>query len=129
METKKVYIYRFTTIPDLIKSYGGNLTIIEKTGKVGSDKFVDVEDYDYIHITNFDNIDCIFNESFNAGLCYDFFSFRDDRMLDFKLAIYAILQIKIDNRKNEINELEKLKDSLGNLVNEVVDYNIKHLKI
>ena len=120
-EIKKVYIYRFTTIPELVSIYNGNLTLLEKQG-MDSDNHIDVEDFDYVHKDNFDNLDYIINDSFNDGLCYDFFSFRNDRMLDFKLAIYEILQHKINRRKKEIVEFENLQNNLGNLPSEVVEY-------
>ena len=137
MEPKKVkvYIYRFTNTPELVEQYGGNITILEKNGEINPlfDQTVDVEDFDYVHISNFDNLDFIFDESFHGNLCYDFYSFRDDLLLDFKLAIAGILARKIDKRKKEIEELENLKGTLGNLVTQVVarcadNYNIDKVK-
>lgn len=112
METRKVYIYRFTTVPELVSAYNGNLTLFEKKGTLEFDNHVDVEDFDYIHKDNFDNLDYIIDDSFSDGLCYDFFSFRNDRMLEFKVTVYQILQNKIDNRKKEIEELKKLQNNL-----------------
>jgi len=117
METKKVYIYRFTTIPDYVKQYGENITVIEKNGIIGFGDYVDVEDYDYIWKGNFDNLDNIIDESYGDGICYDFYSFRNDRLLDFTLAVREILQDKINNHKKEIKELESLQENLNLKVN------------
>lgn len=112
METKKVYIYRFTTIPGAVQSYGGNITIIEKNGVVWPGDYVDVEDFDYVCKHNLDNLDNIIDGSYGEGICYDFYSFRNDRLLDFKMAISGILQNKINNYKKKIQELEALQENL-----------------
>ena len=129
MKTKKVYIYRYTTRPCLVKVYNGNFTIIEKNGEIGFDNYVDVEDFDYVNIEYFDNLDNLVNESFNdEGLCYDFYSFRNDRMEEFKDAISKIIQEKIDYLEDKIKELEYFKNNIDNDVSNIIETAVKLCK-
>lgn len=129
MKTKKVYIYRYTTRPYLAKVYNGNFTIIEKNGKLDSDNSVDVEGFDYVNIECFDNLDNIINESFNnEGLCYDFYSFRNDRMEEFKDAVAKIIQEKIDYLEDKIKELEYFKNNITNDVSNIIETAVKLCK-
>jgi len=129
MKNKKVYIYRYTTIPYLVKVYNGNFTIIEKNSKIDFDNSVDVEDFDYVNIECFDNLDNIINETFNnEGLCYDFYSFRNDRMQEFKDAVVKIIQEKIDYLEDKIKELEYFKNNISNDVSNIIETTVKLCK-
>jgi len=104
----KVYIYCFTTIPELVKQYNGNFTIIEKNGIDDGYNSIDVEDYDYVYKENFDNLDSIIDETFQDGYSFIFYSFNNNKMQLFQLEIAKILSNIKEKYLKKIINIDKL---------------------
>lgn len=115
MQNNKIYKYEF---------FNGNVSL-NWSDILQTSEFLDcaiTDKFGYITKSLIDNIENLINESENDDICYDFYSYRDDRMLDFKLAVYSRLQKNIDDLEEKVARLNELKYSLGNLAAETVEH-------
>ena len=107
---KKIYYYRYTTNPELIKEFGDNFFVREYEIEEESENEVDVKDYDYVRKEDIDNTDAILNECFHGEINYTWFSYNNDieTMNKFKDGVRKFFNNKIDKLKSELEYNESL---------------------
>lgn len=107
---EKVYYYRYTTNPELIKEFGDNFFVQEYEIEEEFDNEVYVKDYDYVRKESIGNVDDVLNESFHGKIDYTWFSYKNDKetMNEFKNEVRHRLLEGYIKLVEEANDLLKL---------------------
>jgi len=111
---RTLYIYRYTTEPEVIKEFGSNFFVYKDKILEEDEKEYTLEIYDYIRKDIVDNLYYIMNESTNTEINYTWFSLNNnkDRMNKFKRLVKERLT-KYENKvSEELNYVRNLIDDI-----------------
>ena len=114
---RTLYIYRYTTEPEVIKEFGSNFFVYKDKILEEDEKEYTLEIYDYIRKDIVDNLSYIMNESTNTEINYTWFSLNNnkDRMNKFK----RLVREKLTQYENKVSqELNYVKNLISNIKEE-----------
>ena len=114
---RTLYIYRYTTEPEVIKEFGSNFLVFKDKILEEDEKEYILETYEYIRKDIVDNLSYIMNESTNTEINYTWFSLNNnkDRMNKFK----RLVREKLTQYENKVSEeLNYVRNLISNIKEE-----------
>ena len=114
---RTLYIYRYTTEPEVIKEFGSNFFVYKDKILEEDENEYTLEIYDYIRKDIVDNLSYIMNESTNTEINYTWFSLNNnkDRMNKFK----RLVREKLTQYENKVSEeLNYVRNLISNIKEE-----------